>query len=269
LLADPLGFKLISDLGDSSPEKTLHWHTSNLRWLRGTPTQFTTASPLCIIANEWTRSPVLESRALQLVFEPGNLELHRHASRWFWSQQIHDFVGKRLARLRPLDSRAYVHAYHDLLAGRDWGKLFLDDYAADPAEALVADLEVDPAHPTTQGRVRRFAEVLGSEGGSRSTYYLIRRRLAKEGRLHLEPMCGSIPVAGKRPVRRADDAAEPVRPPQADLPVGEASTPVSPREAFVNNGQAQPGTRAPSSPRIILDDRWAGDPRPEPDDEDE
>jgi hypothetical protein len=268
LLADPLGFKLVSALGDTSVPKVLHWHTSNPRWLRGTPTSFSTTSPLCIVANVWTRSPVLESRALQLVFDADNLELHRHAARWFWDQQIHDFVGQRLARLRPLDLRAYVHAHNDKVAGRDWGKLFLDAYAADPAEALVADLEVDTAHPTSKDRVQRFAEVLGSAGGSRSRYYLLRRKLAKEGRLQMEPLVGTIPVAGKPPIRRADDAAVPFRPPQADIPVAEVSTPVNARERFVS-GQAQPGARAPAATRVRLDDTCPLDRRPEPDDEDE
>jgi hypothetical protein len=215
---------------------------------------------LCIIANASVTEPAIQSRALMLYFDPSNEEIHRQAARWFWEQEIHDWIGARLARLHPLDARAYLHCDNDKLGQRDWRRLFLEANAIDAVECLVQDLETDPAYPTAKDRVRRFAEILGSAGGSRSNYYSVRRRLQKDGRLLTDPTVGVIPLvrAGKRPLTRTLSADSTPALPAPDVPV---------RESFVRPVSGSAGTATPQ-PRMSADDTTSWE-RPTDDEDDE
>jgi hypothetical protein len=216
LLKDVIGYKLISALGDTSREKLLNWHSESGK-LGAVPARFTTTSPLCIIANIGVNRAAIQSRALMLHFEPDNVEVHRMVACWFWDQEIHDWVGKRLGRLERIEARSYIHAANDKATLRDWQHHFREANAKDAVESLVQDLEVDPAYPTVKDRVRRFREILGSERGSRATYFRVKKRLTKAGRLKLDACIEVIPVQGKRPVRPQAEEATPT-PPAADVP---------------------------------------------------
>jgi hypothetical protein len=264
LLDDPLGAKLVSALGDTSAEKLLNWHSSSGR-LGDTPEQFRTTSPVCIIANETVTRLAIQNRALMLYFDPDNAEIHRHTASWFWDQEIHDWIGKRLARLQPLDARTYIHTYNDKAAGRDWRKLFLDANAADPIECLVQDLEIDPAYPTVKDKERRFGEVLGGKGGSRANYHNVKKRLKAAGRLIVEATLGVIPLRQTRPLVRRGDA--PLYTPPADVPPGVPCTLTNAREEFVATNQRQ-NAQTQTQPRSAADDTVAWE-RPKDNDEDE
>jgi hypothetical protein len=221
VLREPDWRRLFLALGEASDTKSLFWHTTT-PLLGEVPRQFETSSTLCVVSNEEPRHAAVRSRATVLEFAPTNKEVHAAAARWFWDQAIYDWVGRHLDRLHPLDMRWYGEAYSDLVAGRDWQDLLIKNYALDPAEAVVQDLEHDPAHPTRQDKERRFAEIMaGQKGGSRANHHLILKRLRKSGRLEAEG--GSAPVVqvrGKRPPSLAGLAGESERP--ADIPVREA-----------------------------------------------
>jgi hypothetical protein len=250
------GRRLLLALGESKREKQVQWLTTSTL-LGQTPTRYETTSPLCIIANETTSIAAIQSRALMLFFDPTNEEVHRYAASWFWDQTVHDWFGRHHTRLRPLDVRWYVGAYHDRLAGRDWAHLALKHYALNPAECHVQDLENDPAYPTRNDKERRFRELMaGTKGASRSNYHLILSRLCKSGRLNSDQTVASFPVRGRRP--RRPDGQEDTMPPAADLPI---------REAFVRpiTGE-QPGQTRPANVRA---DDTLGWERPQTDEEDE
>lgn len=260
LLEDKNGRKLVSALGDTTEEKLLSWQTAtHHRDLEGVPRQFPTRSSLCIIANENVRALAIQNRALMLYFDPNNEEIHRAVSRWYWEQDIHDWIGARLARFQPLDARAYIHAANDKLGCRDWRRLFMEANAIDNSECLVQDLETDAALPAIKDKVRRFGEILGSEGGSRANYFNVKKRLKKRGKLLVEPTVAviTLPRAGKRPARHIALAdAGPPAPPAADLPA---------REAFV---RPISGVKGAGQPPCSPADDSVGWERP-PDDEDD
>jgi hypothetical protein len=259
LLSDPLGRKLVSALGDTGSEKIMSWHSASRR-LEDVPAEFTTNSPLCIIANASVTDRAIQNRAVILDFDPSNEEVHRSVVSWFWDQEIHDWIGRQLARLQPIDARGYLHAANDKLAGRDWQQLFLQANAMDVAECLVQNLESDPAYATVKDRIRRFGEVLGSEGGSKANYHNIKRRLKKRGCLLAEPTVGVIPLRGRRPVRvtPGDNDTTP-SPPAADIPL---------REQFARPINGAPAATPTRGPEAAADDS-VGWERPPSTDEDE
>jgi hypothetical protein len=210
MLKDTLGRRLLLALGETTEEKLLCWNSTS-PFLGHTPSSFYTKSTLCIVAKEEPRHLAIRSRALKLLFEPTNEEIHRYAASWFWHQGIHDFVGAHLHRMHPLDLRWYLEAYADHLAERDWAGQLLELYALDRAEALVQDLQRDPGCPTRKDRERRFRESIRGPGGSRTTYGDIWRRLKKSHRLEAD-IVAPIEVRGKRPPRPGQDQEEPAAP---------------------------------------------------------
>ena len=103
LLDNKIGAKLVSALGETSRVKYLSYGTTS-RVLGEVPDSFSTTSPLCIIANRVTAHEDIQSRATILFHDPTNLEIHRAVARWYWDQEIHDWFGAHLNRLKPIDT---------------------------------------------------------------------------------------------------------------------------------------------------------------------
>src|SRR5262249_27568969 len=145
-------------LGNTTPDKKLSWNTRSP--IPGDiPSEFLTNSPLCILSNKPTAHKAIQSRAVILYFDPTNIEVHKAAARWYWDQEIHDWVGKHLQDLPALEARWYVHAHYDKTSGRDWQQLLLKTRAPDNMPSIVVqDLETDPAYPSCEDKVRRFTE---------------------------------------------------------------------------------------------------------------
>jgi hypothetical protein len=260
-LDDRIGRRLVSALGDTSPEKLLTY-ASTTRLLRAelgeppVPDQFTTTSPLCVIANRPTRHPEIQSRAVHLYFDPTPEEVHRAVVRWFDDQEVHDWFGRHLRQLPLVDMRMYMHAVQDKRAGRDWRRIAAATvFGKHGAEVLIRDLEVDPRYPTREAKAGRFVELMGdARGASRPTYFRKRAELEAAGRL-VVPAIGPIRVRGARPSAAppAPDAEATGPPP--DVPeVQSRPTDVSARETFTEPIRGQtPGTISP--PSMQLDDR--------------
>jgi hypothetical protein len=224
ILENRLGAKLISALGDTTPEKQLSYGTTSPA-LDDVPPVFKTTSPLCIIANKATANPAIQSRAVTLDFDPTNVEIHRAVARWFWDQEIHDWMGQHISRLEPFDTRWYVIADHDKRAGRDWKSFILEGYEIDRASRIVQDLERDNNYPAREAKAARFLELMeGASGASRASYFRLRRRLKEDGRLAttgVEPIPltrTSPPVAPTEPETDALAVQEEALPPPKEMP---------------------------------------------------
>jgi hypothetical protein len=267
LLEYKIGEKLIAALGDTSLEKLICYGTTS-RVLADVPQTYYTTSPLCIIANRATRHLAIQSRAITLYFDPTNLEIHRAVAAWYWDQEIHDWFGQHLYRLSPLDSRWYVIADRDKMAGRDWRQIILKTHALDLASCIVQNLEDDPAYPAREDKARRFLELLGKvKGASRASYFRLRGRL-EEGQWLVPEVAPAIPL--RRTTRpgtpsllelESRETARPTPAEEADRPLD-----VPAREQFVQpiRGDVAPPT---APPRQLLDDTLPWERPTRPDDE--
>lgn len=268
LLDNKVGAKLVSALGDTTTAKRMCYGTTT-RLPAGTPQSYLTTSPLCVIANKNTRDEAIQSRAVTLFFDPTNLEVHRAVARWYWDQEVHDWFGRHLHRLPPLDSRWYVTASQDKRAARDWRHILLSSRTPDRQTCLVQDLEQDAACPTTEDKARRFSEELaGEKGASRATYFRIRRRLEGEGTL--VPECvGPIQLSRSRPPASPTlaelDEMEAGRPEPEEEP-GRLDVPL--RDTFTQPIRGTGPTRS-GAVRPTLDDNLPWEAPRQRDDEDE
>jgi hypothetical protein len=273
LLDERLGRKLVSTLGDTTPAKLMSYgSTSRILRQSAVPDQYSTTSPLCILSNVTDADAAIRSRAVTLYFEPTNAEIHRAVAQWFWDQDIHDWVGRHVSRLRPIDMRLYVHASADKRAGRDWARILLDGHTLNRAACVVQDLEHDPAHPESEDKARRYTEVLaGAKGASRASYFRIRARLKKAGQLSVAGGIGPIPLVRTRPPGVPGEVElESLAAPAVEAEEPAVAAGVSAREAFARpvQGQPEPGTRRPGQ-HAPLDDRvpWERDDPDGPDEE--
>jgi hypothetical protein len=106
------------------------------------------------------------------------LEVHRQAARWFWDQEIFDFVADHLHLMAQHSLRIYHHASELKQAGLDWRQGVLGRCLTGVALA-VAKLKANPAFCSEDERVRAFVQ---SGAGCRATYF----RHAKK----LQPLAG-------------------------------------------------------------------------------
>jgi hypothetical protein len=158
--------------------KTLSWHTDATTLdRRGIPRQFTTASHLAIIANQWKTFNAdvmaLEDRGHVISFEPSAAEVHRQAATWFWDQEIFDFVANHLHLMDRPSLRTYVLAYELKRAGLDWKQGVLSRCLKGTA-LTVAQLKADSRYTTEEDRAKAF---VASGAGCRATYFNHARKL--------------------------------------------------------------------------------------------
>jgi hypothetical protein len=172
LYRDRNGIRLLKTLCQTERVKSLSWHTdAPTLEKRGIPRQFTTTSRMAFIVNQWpSLNPdvaALEDRGHVLIFEPTSLEVHRQASRWFWDQEIFDFVGRWLHLMKQHSFRTYVQAWELKAAALDWQTGILGRCLAGTA-LVVARLRANPYYASEEERARAFVD---SGAGCRATYY--------------------------------------------------------------------------------------------------
>jgi hypothetical protein len=112
LYTDRAGIRLLKALGQTERTKTLSWQSdAPTLERRGIPRQFTTTSRVALVGNAWKTLnadvAALEDRGHLLLFEPSTMEVHRQAARWFWDQEIFDFVANHLHLMAQHSLRAY------------------------------------------------------------------------------------------------------------------------------------------------------------------
>ena len=178
LYADRLGIRLLKALGQTERTKTLSWQTAAPTLARsGIPRQFTTTSRVALVGNDWKTLnadvAALEDRGHLLLFEPTPLEIHRQAARWFWDQEIFNFVADHLHLMEQHSLRTYCHASELKQAGLDWRQAVLGRCLTGVTLA-VAKLKADPAFASENERVRVFVK---SGAGCRASYFRHAKKL--------------------------------------------------------------------------------------------
>ena len=117
LLRKPGGIELLRQLCESEGVKTVTWESDAALLKREKiPTEFTTTSKVCFIANDWARLNArlmaLEDRAIVVSFEPDALEVQEQIGRegWFADKEIYDFIGAHLGIIARPSMRFYTKA---------------------------------------------------------------------------------------------------------------------------------------------------------------
>ena len=125
LYANRAGVRLLKCLCQTEEEKSVAWH-SDARSLerQGIPREFTTKSRVVIISNDWKtlnkNVAALQDRGHVLLFQPGAAEVHAQVKRWFDDDEIYQWFGANLHRVREPSMRHYVRARELKGAGMDW-----------------------------------------------------------------------------------------------------------------------------------------------------
>jgi hypothetical protein len=202
LYADRLGVRLLKALGQTERTKTLSWQTAAPTLERcGIPRQFTTTSRVALIGNDWKTLnadvAALEDRGHLLLFQPSPLEVHRQAARWFWDQEIFDFVADHLHLMAQHSLRTYCHAWELKQADLDWRQGVLGRCLTGVALA-VAKLKANPDFASEAERIRVFVQ---SGAGCRASYF----RHAKK----LRPVAATPKIALTRTSPPVDTSAHP------------------------------------------------------------
>jgi hypothetical protein len=181
LLRKPSGVDLLKQLCENDDIKTLTWETdAALLKKEKIPNEFTTASKVCLIANDWAKLVsilALEDRGIILSFEPGAAEVHAQIAEegWFHDEVIYSFIGEHLHLIMRPSMRTYVKA-QEIKKGRrrtrsramDWRRYLLTQWLCDEKLIEAAKLLADKSFPSNRARARAFE----SQGwGSQSTFY--------------------------------------------------------------------------------------------------
>src|SRR5712691_5513515 len=178
LYADRSVIRLLKALGQTERTKTLSWQSAAPTLeRRGIPRQFTTTSRVALVGNAWKTLnadvAALEDRGHLLLFDPAPLEVHRQAARWFWDQEIFDFVADHLHFFAQHSLRTYHQASELKQAGLDWRQGVLSRCLEGTA-LEVAKLKANRAFASEAERVRAFVQ---SGAGCRATYFRHAKKL--------------------------------------------------------------------------------------------
>jgi len=178
LYADRLGIRLLKALGQTERTKTVSWQTAAPTLGHcSIPRQFTTTSRIVLIGNDWKTLnadvAALEDRGHLLLFEPSPLEVHRQAARWFWNQEIFNFVANHLHLMAQHSLRTYCHAWELKQAGLDWRQGVLGRCLTGVALA-VAKLRANTDFASEAERIRAFVQ---SGAGCRASYFRHAKKL--------------------------------------------------------------------------------------------
>jgi hypothetical protein len=149
------------------------------------PQEFETTSRVCIICNDWailtTKFGALLDRGTVVFFDPDAAELHRFVGQWFQDEEIYGFVGDHLPEIARHSMRFYINAAAHKRLGLDWKAALLESWATEQArgstaEKLVQRLLADTSFKADKERIEAFQA--HPEGGSRRTWFNIKKRLA-------------------------------------------------------------------------------------------
>ncbi len=195
LYRDRNGIRLLKNLCQTDPVKTVGWHTNAAALdSQGIPRQFTTSSRVAIIANQWKSLNMdvaaLEDRGHVISFEPAPIEVHRRAATWFWDQEVFDFVADHLHLLVRPSFRIYVLAYECKTARLDWENAVLNRILSGTA-VIAARLRADRSYRTQEARAGAF---VASGAGCRATFFNQLSRLRPPDTVPYFKVMGTAPV---------------------------------------------------------------------------
>jgi hypothetical protein len=183
------------------------WQTAATRNPGELPRQFSTTSKVAIIANQWPALnadvAALEDRGHCLHFVPTTPEVHRQAARWFWDQEVFDFVARYLHLIQQHSLRTYVLAWELKKAGLNWRESVLSRFLTG-ATLEVAKLQSNPSCARENDRVRAF---VAAGLGCRATYFNCAKKLRPPG----APLLKLIRSSPPEPARLGEDIIDRLR----------------------------------------------------------
>ena len=99
---------------------------------------------MSLICNKLTPSQLEKFAAIidrghLVYFDPPPIEIHNETAKWFWDQEIYDYIGDRLDLVKDLSARTYTKAYERKEAGSDWKKWIDTVCCHDATMRLVKD----------------------------------------------------------------------------------------------------------------------------------
>ena len=183
LMADPLCLSYVKALTETDTYSRLDYSTkTKILEKEGVPRHFWTRSSVCIIVNHWDGDdPILRalvSRGEIILFQPDWPEVYRYAGKWFWDQEIFDYLHERLPDLREPDLRLLVKAYARKKAGMKkmpW-RAVIDEHSDDEI-GMTARMLMDTHTITTNtARAEAFCEITGAD---RATFYRRMQQIKK------------------------------------------------------------------------------------------
>jgi hypothetical protein len=154
------------------------------------PREFETTSRVCVIGNDWNiltiKFRALLDRGTVVFFHPGAEEMHRFARKWFKDKEIYNFIGQHLADIAQHSFRFYTTAADQKRQNLDWKAVLQESWTNDRSrgnatEKLVERLLADTTFKTDKERIEAFAAHL--DGGSRRTWYYLKKNLVRNGPL--------------------------------------------------------------------------------------
>jgi hypothetical protein len=184
--ANATGVQLLKSLCQTEAKKTLAWHSNTAALVNeGIPVEFATRSKVAIIANSWAKLDAnvqaLEDRGHVIVFEPPALEVHRRTAKWFWDQEIFDFVGEHLHLIAQPSMRHYVAACELKTAKLPWRPYLLGRFLTGKA-LEVAKLKANRGFATEMERWKAF---VAAGHGNRATYFNQAKKLKLVGKVEV------------------------------------------------------------------------------------
>lgn len=187
---NPDGPKLMKQLGDDRPNRSIDWGTIKpLQY--GLEQSFTTSFKVCVIANEWRdmdeHLSAVADRARLIYFDPTPEEVHREVLRHQWyldlhhDEEIYAFVGQHLQYITDPSSRIYrkaKEAKNRNDPNDPWKKVVLEATNLDDAAR-----ELILLHQSGQ-RVEAQADEFGQ---SRSSFFALKKKLGLSRRWTRRP----------------------------------------------------------------------------------
>jgi hypothetical protein len=182
LYADKAAVRLLKCLCQSEEEKCIGWHSDSRSLERqGIPREFSTKSRVIIVSNDWQtlnkHVAALQDRGHVVSFEPTAAEVHQRVRAWFDDEEIYEWLGRNLHRIREPSQRHYRNARQLKRGGLPWTDV-LAEADENKSARLAAELLASAEYTSTKDRVKAFIQ---QGGGCRATFFNHRRKLAGGG----------------------------------------------------------------------------------------
>jgi hypothetical protein len=198
LYRDRDAVRLLKCLCQTDPIRTISWN-SDARTLvkKNIPSQFQTTSKVAIVANEWQQSNkdvlALEDRGHLIHFAPDEAEVHGKVAKWFWDQEVFDYLGERLQLIQQPSFRHYIAAAELKQAGLEWREAVLARCLGGKL-LVVAQLKASNKYATEEHRAKAFID---AGHGCRATYFNLAKKLPPLSEIPRLTLRGTRPEPGK------------------------------------------------------------------------
>jgi len=184
LMEDKLNREYVRALTESDEWRRIDWETNTEI---AAPSHFYTKSPVCIIANAWDSKEktyrALQSRAELIWFNPTWSEVYRECAKWFWDQEIFDYLHDRLDRLSAPDMRILEKAAKRKAFNKPrlpW-QAIIDNHcwSKSSSAALMIELLADKSYKHDKDRLIVWGNKVGINGNPRPTWQRLKRDIDK------------------------------------------------------------------------------------------